>query len=112
MSVSSLPHHMVDSFSDLISGLHRTDVNSELSYHYLPCHRFLRCIVNSFSGADLISGLYRVDVISGYHVSFSIVTGFCVMWLIPFQVQILFQVCRGITNQKPNHFPKSNVLQT
>ena len=85
-------HHMVDSSLDLISGLHRIDVNSELAYQFLPCHRFLRRIVNSFSVACLISGLYRVDVNSGYHVSFSVVTGCCITWSIPFQVQILFQV--------------------
>ena len=32
--------------------------------------------------------------------SFSLATSFCAMWSIPFQVQIVFQVCRGITNKK------------
>ena len=104
-------HHMVDSLSGLISGLHRIDVNSELSCQFLPCHNFLRRIVNSFSGADLISGLYWVDVNSAYYVSFSVATGFCITWSIRFQVQILFQVCRNITNKKSNHCSKSEVSQ-
>ena len=102
---------MVDSFSDLISGLHRTDVNSELSYQFLPYHKILHRIVNSFSGAHLISGLYKVDLNSGYHVSFSVAAGFCITLSIPFQVQILFQVCRNINSKKSNHCSKFKVSQ-
>ena len=47
-------HHMVDSFSDLISGSHNTNVKSKLSYQFLLCHTLLRRIVNSFSGGILL----------------------------------------------------------